>query len=48
MAPPAGTKLVQQDAKWTYSYLNTVTPSAGTYGTSAANNGVVTYTAVML
>jgi hypothetical protein len=33
-------------AVWTYSYLNTTIPSAGTYGTSA-KGGRVTYTASM-
>jgi hypothetical protein len=45
---PATGKLVKADAKWTFSYLNTVTPPAGTYGGSAGNNGIVTYTATML
>jgi hypothetical protein len=37
--------VVNQTATWTYSYANTVTPAAGTYGGSVANNGRVTYTA---
>ena len=37
-------KIVQQDAKWAYSYANNTTPPAGTYG-GAANAGRVTYTA---
>jgi hypothetical protein len=41
-------KVVKADAKWTFSYANTVTPAAGTYGGSGANNGIVTYTATML
>jgi hypothetical protein len=45
---PAVNKVVQADAKWTYSYLNTVTPPAGTYGGTTALNGTVTYTATML
>jgi hypothetical protein len=45
---PATGKIVKADAKWTFSYLNSVTPPAGTYGGSAANNGIVTYTATML
>jgi hypothetical protein len=44
----ATNKIVKADAKWTFSYSNTVTPAAGTYGGSAANNGIVTYTATML
>jgi hypothetical protein len=45
---PATNKIVKADAKWTFSYANTVTPAAGTYGGSGANNGIVTYTATML
>jgi hypothetical protein len=41
-------KVVKADAKWTFGYANTVTPAAGTYGGSGANNGIVTYTATML
>jgi hypothetical protein len=41
------TKVITADAKWTYSYANTVTPPAGTYGGTVANNGRVTYTATM-
>lgn len=37
--------LVQQEGSWTYAYANTATLPAGTYGATAANNGVVTYTA---
>lgn len=43
----ATNKIVQADAKWTYSYLNTVSAPAGNYGGSVGNNGVVTYTATM-
>jgi len=38
--------VVNRDARWTYGYLNTVTPAAGTYGGVGVNNGRVTYTAV--
>jgi hypothetical protein len=38
-------KIVQQDAKWTYSYANNTSPPAGTYGGINTNNGRVTYTA---
>ena len=41
-------KIVQQDAKWAYTYLNTTVPPAGTYGGGGAGNtgaGRVTYTA---
>jgi hypothetical protein len=41
-----GTKITNQTAVWTFSYLNTTVPAAGTYGTSA-NGGRVTYTATM-
>ena len=41
-------KIVQQDAKWAYTYLNTTVPPSGTYGGGGATNvgaGRVTYTA---
>lgn len=41
----ATNKVVNQTATWTYSYANTVTPAAGTYGGAGTNNGRVTYTA---
>jgi hypothetical protein len=41
------TKTITADAKWTYTYLNTVTPPAGTYGGVNTNNGRVVYTATM-
>jgi hypothetical protein len=44
---PATGKIVQADAKWTFSYANSVAAPAGTYGGTAANNGTVTYTATM-
>ncbi len=40
-------KLITQDAKWTYAYANSVVTPAGTYGGTAALNGRVTYTASM-
>ena len=40
-------KVILADAKWTYSYLNTVSPPAGVYGGVNVNNGRVTYTATM-
>lgn len=43
----ATNKVVNQTATWTYSYLNSVTPAAGTYGGAGVNNGRVTYTASM-
>lgn len=39
-------KVVRQGAVWTYTYLNTTVPPAGTYG-AAANGGRVTYTATL-
>src|SRR6267143_1861970 len=44
-APP--TKVIIQDAKWTYAYANTTTPPAGIYGGVNVNNGRVVYTATM-
>ncbi len=41
------TKIISQDAKWTYTYANSVNPPAGTYGGVNVNNGRVTYTATM-
>ena len=38
-------KIVQQDAKWAYTYANNTTPPAGTYGGVNTNGGRVTYTA---
>jgi len=37
--------VVNQDARWTYSYDNTAIVPAGTYGGVNVNNGRVTYTA---
>ncbi len=41
------TKVIQADAKWAFSYANTTTPPAGTYGGAGVNNGRVVYTASM-
>ncbi|MDP9088220.1 MAG: hypothetical protein M3O26_05720 [Pseudomonadota bacterium] len=41
------TKVIVQDAKWTYSYANTATVPTGTYGGVNVNNGRVVYTATM-
>jgi hypothetical protein len=41
------TKLITEDAKWTFGYANSVSAPAGTYGATVANNGQVTYTATM-
>lgn len=40
-------KLIVQDAKWTYSYANAANVPAGTYGGVNTNNSRVTYTATM-
>jgi hypothetical protein len=40
-------KIVNQDAKWTYSYKNQNVVPPGTYGGVNANNSRVTYTAAM-
>ena len=44
-APP--TKVIRADAKWSFSYGNSVTPPGGTYGGVNVNNGRVVYTATM-
>jgi len=44
---PASGKVINRDAKWTYSYLNTAVVPPGTYGGVNANNSRVTYTASM-
>ena len=41
------TKIIQQDAKWTYAYANITAPPAGTYGGVNVQNGRVVYTATM-
>lgn len=41
------TKIINQDAKWTYAYANTTSPPAGSYGGVNVNNGRVVYTATM-
>jgi hypothetical protein len=41
------TKLIVQDAKWTYSFANAASVPAGTYGGVNVNNGRVVYTATM-
>jgi hypothetical protein len=47
VAPNVGTKVVNRDARWTYTYANTAVAAAGTYGGVNTNNGRVTYTASM-
>jgi hypothetical protein len=44
---PASGKVVNRDARWTYTYANTNVVAAGTYGGVNTNNGRVTYTASM-
>lgn len=46
LTPPSG-KIMQRDAKWTYTYLNAAVVPPGTYGGTATNNSRVTYTASM-
>ncbi len=40
-------KIIKQDARWTYAYANTTIPPAGTYGGVNVNNGRIVYTATM-
>jgi hypothetical protein len=40
-------RVINQAAKWTFTYKNTNIPASGTYGNSVANNGQVTYTIAM-
>jgi len=40
-------KVIVEDAKWTYSYANSAVVPAGTYGGINTNNSRVTYTATM-
>jgi hypothetical protein len=47
LAPNVGAKVVNRDARWTYTYLNQAVAAAGTYGGVNTNNGRVTYTASM-
>jgi len=44
---PVG-KIVNQDARWTFTYLNATVPPSGTYGGTNLNNSRVTYTASVL
>jgi len=39
--------LVRREGSWTFAYANTATLPAGTYGSTAGNNGIVTYTATV-
>lgn len=40
-------RVINQAARWTFSYKNTNVPASGTYGATVANNGQVTYTIAM-
>ena len=42
-----GTKVITQDAKWTFAYANAAVVPTGTYGGVNLNNSRVTYTATM-
>ncbi len=42
---PAPGKVVDQDAKWAYTWANNTIPAAGVYGGVNTNNSRVTYTA---
>jgi hypothetical protein len=42
-----GTKIIVQDAKWTFAYANSAMVPAGTFGGPNTNNGRVVYTATM-
>jgi len=42
-----GTKIIVQDAKWTFAYANAAMVPAGTFGGPNTNNGRVVYTATM-
>ena len=44
---PAAGKVINRDAKWTYSFLNQAVVPPGTYGGVNTNNGRVTYSASM-
>ena len=46
VAPGAG-KVVDRDARWTFSYANSAVVAPGTYGGVNTQNGRVTYTASM-
>lgn len=43
---PVG-RVINQAAKWTFSYKNTNVPNSGTYGSGGGTNGQVTYTIAM-
>ncbi|MBV8144341.1 MAG: hypothetical protein JO184_04970 [Gammaproteobacteria bacterium] len=45
LTPTAPSKVIDQDAKWAYTWANNIVPAAGVYGGVNANNSRVTYTA---
>ncbi len=47
LTPNVGTKVTNLDAKWTYTFLNTIIAPQGTYGGVNLNAGRVVYTASM-
>jgi hypothetical protein len=47
LVPNIGTKVTNQAAKWTFTYLNSAIPPQGTYGGINTNGSRVTYTASM-
>ena len=44
---PASGKVLNRDAKWTFTYANSAVVAPGTYGGTNTNNSRVTYTASM-
>lgn len=44
---PATGKVINRDARWTFTYLNQTVAAPGVYGGSNSNNSRVTYTATM-
>jgi hypothetical protein len=44
---PTPSKVVNRDARWTYTYANSAIAAPGTYGGVNVNNSRVTYTAAM-
>lgn len=47
VTPVAGTKVIDRDARWTFTYANNAVVAPGTYGGVNTQNGRVTYTASM-
>ncbi len=45
MLTAPATKVIKADARWTYSYANTIASPAGTYGGVNVHNSRVVYTA---